>query len=150
MATVAGDGPFSTFAGVDRTLCILDGAGIRLRIDDAPARQIDVASEPLSFSGDAAAHSTLIDGAVTDFNVMTRRGRLRHAVTRVRLRAAERHDLDPDVLAVFCQQGTVSIDAGDTLAPHDTWLRRRPDAGTCRLSAVAAATVYLVTISALS
>lgn len=150
MATVAGDGPFSTFAGIDRTLCILDGAGIRLRIDDAPLRQIEVTSEPLSFSGDAAAHSTLIDGAVTDFNVMTRRGRLRHAVTRVQLRAAERHDLDPDVLAVFCQQGTVSIDADDALAPHDTWLRRPFDAGAWNLSAVTAATVYLVTLSALN
>jgi environmental stress-induced protein Ves len=102
MATIASDGPFSTLAGVGRTLCILDGAGIELHLADAPPRRLDDASPPLSFSGDDAAHARLIAGAVTDFNVMTRRDRFSHAVQRVRLRAGEQRGVPPDVRAVFC------------------------------------------------
>lgn len=105
MATVATDGPFSQFPGVDRTLCILDGAGIELGIDDEPTHRLDHESEPFVFSGDAAAHSKLIDGAVTDFNVMTRRDRFSHGVQRMRLHTGEVRNLAPEVHAVFCQSG---------------------------------------------
>jgi environmental stress-induced protein Ves len=150
MATVASDGPFSIFAGVDRTLCILDGAGIQLRLADDPAQRLDDASAPWSFSGDVAAHARLIDGAVTDFNVMTRRDRFSHTVQRIRLQAGEQRDVRPDVRAVFCQAGVVSIETSarrERLEPRDTMLRHVPDGRAWRLVADAAATVCLVTIS---
>lgn len=150
MATVASDGLFSTFAGVDRTLCILTGAGIQLHIDDDPVRQLDAASEPFSFSGDAAAHSRLIDGAVTDFNVMTRRDRFSHTVQRIRLHAGDVRDLAPDVRAIFCQSGIVSIETAhvrERLEPLDTLLRHAPGNTVSSLCADTAATVYLVTLS---
>ena len=150
MATVRRDGPFSTFAGIDRTVCILDGAGIQLSVADEPARRLKEASPPFSFSGDAAAHSRLIDGAVTDFNVMTRRDRCAHGVERLRLRAGEERGIAPDVRAVFCQAGVVSIDAVGgraRLEPRDTILRHRSDGSAWRLLAEAAATVCVVTIA---
>ncbi len=37
MATVASDGPFSIFPGIDRTLSILDGAGLSLKMEGGNA-----------------------------------------------------------------------------------------------------------------
>jgi uncharacterized protein len=77
MARVERGGPFSAFPGVDRTLSILDGEGLRLEIACRPAISLDGAAAPYSFPADQPTDSTLIGGPVTDLNVMTRRGRSR-------------------------------------------------------------------------
>ncbi|MCZ0735979.1 HutD family protein [Phreatobacter sp. AB_2022a] len=81
MATVASDGPFSLFPGIDRTLAVLTGAGIRLDVEGLGTRRLTPASPPLPFPADAPAGARLIDGTITDLNVMTRRGRYRHSLT---------------------------------------------------------------------
>ena len=150
-ATVARDGPFSMFLPAStEPLCILDGAGVVLHVADEPPRRLNDASPPVSFSGEEAAQARLIDGAVTDFNVMTRRTRFRHRVDRVRLRAGERRDVPPEVRAVFCQAGVVSIDGATgrgRLESRDTMLRHGPDGNAWSLLADEAATVCVVTIS---
>jgi environmental stress-induced protein Ves len=79
LATVASDGPFSSFPGVDRTLTVLEGDGIELAVaDHVPARLGPGA--PFAFPGDVAATARLVGGTVTDFNVMTRRDRFAHRV----------------------------------------------------------------------
>lgn len=83
MATVASNGPFSLFEGVDRTLTILSGAGMALAIDGAPAVHLDPSSEPLTFPADVPVAARLVDGPITDLNVMTRRGRFTHRVVRL-------------------------------------------------------------------
>ena len=83
MATVASDGPFSIFLNIDRTLSILDGAGISLAMEGGQEVALHGASLPFSFAADIAVAATLVDGPVTDLNVMTRRGRYRHSVERV-------------------------------------------------------------------
>jgi len=81
MARVAQDGPFSAFAGIDRVLTVLDGAGIRLRLGaDAPVT-LTPASPPHAFAGDVPCDAALIDGPITDLNVMARRGRWQAEVT---------------------------------------------------------------------
>ena len=88
LATVAADGPFSAFPGVDRTLTVLEGPGIELAVAGmAPARLGPRA--PFAFPGDVAASARLLGGAVTDFNVMTRRDRLAHRVEARRADAPE-------------------------------------------------------------
>lgn len=84
MATVAGGGPFSIFPGVDRTLSILSGSGMALVIDDADALLLTQESEPLPFAADLPVNAALTEGSITDLNVMTRRGRFRHSVERVK------------------------------------------------------------------
>lgn len=84
MAGVVEDGAFSAFPDIDRTLAVLTGEGIVLSIEGrAPVRLMREA-EPVSFPGDIAASSTLIDGPILDLNVMTRRGRFTHRLTRYR------------------------------------------------------------------
>lgn len=82
MAHVGTDGPFSLFPEIDRTLSIVNGAGIRLDISGQPPAILERASAPLSFPGDVATGCALVDGPIDDLNVMTRRGRCRHRVTR--------------------------------------------------------------------
>lgn len=80
IADVARDGPFSLFPGVDRTIVLLDGAGMRLA-GDGRVNEVRVRFEPLQFSGDEAIECTLIAGPVRDFNAMFRRGEARGSVT---------------------------------------------------------------------
>ncbi|RWD79576.1 HutD family protein [Mesorhizobium sp.] len=85
MARVETGGPFSSFAGIDRTLAVLEGEGIVLDIAGQPASRLTTASAPLSFPGDVPTSATLISGPIIDLNVMTRRGRMGHTVERLSL-----------------------------------------------------------------
>src|SRR5437764_6708185 len=68
-ARIATDGPFSRFPGIDRTLMILEGGGIRLTLDGSAPVDLTADSEPIAFHGDVPASATLIAGPVTDLNV---------------------------------------------------------------------------------
>ena len=83
IAKVASDGPFSAFPGIDRTLAILEGAGIVLSIEGAEPKQLTLDTAPHAFPADVATSATLISGTVVDFNVMSRRGKIHHEVERL-------------------------------------------------------------------
>ncbi|PBC01597.1 HutD family protein [Mesorhizobium sp. WSM3860] len=83
MARVETSGPFSSFAGIDRTLSVLEGDGIVLDIAGRPPARLTPGSAPLPFPGDVPTSATLIGGPITDLNVMTRRGRISHTVERL-------------------------------------------------------------------
>jgi uncharacterized protein len=90
VATIAADGAFSVFTGVDRWIALLRGGGVRLTgvgID----HRLDVPHAPFAFDGARALHAALVDGESADFNVMSRRARAR-ARLRV-IRAATRLDV---------------------------------------------------------
>jgi environmental stress-induced protein Ves len=82
MATVASDGPFSSFSGIDRTLSILQGAGMMLTIGDDGPVALTPATPPFAFPADVPTSAILLDGAITDLNVMIRRGTCDHSVIR--------------------------------------------------------------------
>jgi environmental stress-induced protein Ves len=77
IATIAQPGPFSAFPGVDRVIMLLDGDGVHLRSSGGIDHRLDQAYAPFAFSGDVTLDCTLLGGASTDFNVMTRRSSLR-------------------------------------------------------------------------
>ena len=79
IANVAASGPFSVFAGVDRTIMWLAGDGLRLQALGLDYR-LDTLHAPFAFSGDVALHCTLLGGESTDLNVMSRRTRGRAGV----------------------------------------------------------------------
>ncbi|PWC12746.1 HutD family protein [Brenneria roseae subsp. americana] len=81
IATIAQDGPFSVFAGIDRSITLLSGAGVHLFSEQRVDHALIHPGEPFAFSGDVALSARRIDGATTDFNIMTRRGVCRAAVT---------------------------------------------------------------------
>ena len=88
LADVACDGPFSPFPGIDRTIVLLDGAGMRLR-EGPRGVELTTPFVPHDFSGDEGIDCTLVAGPVRDFNVMFRRGRARGSVAVVREGGAE-------------------------------------------------------------
>jgi hypothetical protein len=149
MATVKGDGPFSIFAGVDRTLCIIDGAGLEIHVAGSASRSLDSASPPFEFSGDLPVRSRLTLGTVVDFNVMTRRGRFEHRVGRVQLKAGASHDVGGSVRAIFCAAGEVAVRAAEQqerLEARDTMLRDSADNNSWTVAGTGDATVLLVSI----
>ncbi len=106
MATVASDGPFSRFPGIDRTLSVLQGDGIVLTVDGRETR-LTRDSASFAFAADAEASARLIAAPITDLNVMTRRGRFAHRVERLVLDGAR--TLDPVPSLVFCAEGAATV-----------------------------------------
>ncbi|UVC06936.1 HutD family protein [Rhizobium sp. TH2] len=106
MAKVAGDGPFSTFPGIDRTLAILESAGIVLSVEGAEPKPLTLETAPHAFPADAATSAALIGGAVLDFNVMSRRGKIDHRVERL---ANEKVSPAGSTRLLLCSRGTLDI-----------------------------------------
>jgi environmental stress-induced protein Ves len=120
MARVDTGGPFSTFDCIDRTLTVLDGEGIRLSVGAAAAVEITPGSGPFRFRGDDPASAELLGGAVTDLNVMTRRGRCAHQVWVAR--PGERIAALDGTVVLFCGCASVVVRNGlqtATLDPRD-------------------------------
>ncbi|HCV64712.1 MAG TPA: HutD family protein [Serratia sp.] len=83
IATIAQDGPFSAFSGIDRSITLLEGDGVRLFSAGQIDHHLSQVGEPFAFSGDVALQATLLGGSSQDFNIMTRRGRWAARVQRV-------------------------------------------------------------------
>ncbi|TZF91580.1 HutD/Ves family protein [Cognatilysobacter lacus] len=75
IAEVGADGPFSTFAGVDRELVLLSGEGMRLRFDDGATVDVLPPHGRHRFAGEVPVHGELVAGPTHDFNLMWRRDR---------------------------------------------------------------------------
>jgi environmental stress-induced protein Ves len=113
LATIASDGPFSVFPGVDRTLMLVEGHGATLDID-GDDRVVLCDDEPvLSFSGESQVLATLNRGATTDFNVMTRRDLCHHEVGRRALDGVSTFAARADITVLFLAQGDTLTVAND-------------------------------------
>ena len=104
-AQVASGGPFSPFPGIDRSLAVLAGAGLRLDFAGADPLTLDEACAPLAFRGEQAVNAELLGGAVSDFNVMTRRTRWTHRLESLTLHGAHALDRRADGLFIYCGTG---------------------------------------------
>jgi uncharacterized protein len=73
VATIARDGAFSRFDGVQRWFTVLSGAGVELRWPDRTLTLVP-GDPPLDFDGATAPGCTLLDGATQDLNLMALQG----------------------------------------------------------------------------
>lgn len=146
IADVAQAGPFSRFAGIDRTLALLSGAGMLLDETDAGAQAVKThgLTQPLDiarFAGEAQIGARLVDGATRDFNLMVRRGA---AVGETEVwRDATHRTLSADVVLLFCASGSVSVTLGDEAGTHvleadDTLRIDTPGALSCTVKGTGA------------
>ena len=120
MATVAEDGPFSIFPGIERNLTVLQGAGFRLVGDgiDLPCLPLS----PAAFPGDVAVQAIQTGGAVsTDFNVMTARTL---PLPQVEVLTEARNLTQADLTAIFAL--APAIVNGQAVARHDLILSETP------------------------
>jgi uncharacterized protein len=152
IADVAQAGPFSAFAGIDRTLVLLSGAGMLLDetgSTGAHAVKTHALTQPLDiarFAGEARIDARLVDGATRDFNLMVRRSA---AVGETEVwRGATQRTLSADVVLLFCASGSVQVALGGDAQPHalDTDDTLRIDAPNA-LSCVVEGTGALLAIS---
>ncbi|MBW8908282.1 MAG: HutD family protein [Mesorhizobium sp.] len=137
IARVETSGPFSSFAGIDRTLAVLEGEGIVLDIAGQPPERLTSASAPLAFPGDVPTSAALIGGPITDLNVMTRRGHISHTVERLPLSGEIRIAPTAGTTLLLPLGSAVklltdaesSLEPLDTLivGPHGPHLRLQPD-----------------------
>jgi uncharacterized protein len=121
IAEVAQAGPFSRFPGVDRTLVLLDGAGMILdegAHTHALMQPLDIAC----FAGESAVDARLVDGPTRDFNLMVRRDAARGTLDI--WRAGETHSVDAHTALLHCARGSIGIRVNDgapiALEPGDT------------------------------
>lgn len=119
MARVESDGPFSAFDGIDRTLCILSGAGIRLAVEGRVAANLTAVTEPYTFPGDQPTVATLLGGAITDLNVMTRRAGFDHRVRRVPVNGRTAVEAGDGTVLLLCATGSVLVRIGADEAKLD-------------------------------
>ena len=145
--TVATDGPFSAFPGIDRTLTILSGGGILLETEGEAAIALHRTAPPHAFAADRDSFAVLLDGSVIDLNVMTRRGVATHHVERVALPL----DLAPSAClrAVFCMTGRVWLSDGTARTELETWDCVLLDGSDSAVSFDGCGSVLLVTIDGL-
>lgn len=85
MARVERSGPFSRFAGYDRTLLLLEGGGLDLDFGTHGRCRIEAPFQPLTFSGDWEARAELTRGPVRDLGIISDRARVRHEVRTLAL-----------------------------------------------------------------
>jgi environmental stress-induced protein Ves len=150
MARVAADGPFSAFPGVERTLAVLDGNGIRLEVGGGAPVELTSSSKPFAFAADVNVEAKLVDGPITDLNVMTRRGRARHSLRCLRARDAVERTVNAAAVLLFCNEGSVEIEAEGAvrrLSAHDTLLDVNVS-GTWRIAPKISPVLFLVEIDA--
>lgn len=90
IATVDGSGPFSHFAGIDRSIAVLDGGTMELTGAHGGVT-LSARTQPYAFPGEWTIHAT-VGQATTDLNAMSRRGACAHRMERLRF---DRHALLP-------------------------------------------------------
>jgi len=73
IAEISQDGAFSTFAGIDRTIAVIEGAGVTLTVDGVDHALAPY--QPLEFAGEAETSCRLVEGTTRDLNLMTARDR---------------------------------------------------------------------------
>lgn len=69
IADIGESGGFSTFAGYERVITVLQGEGMTLRVDGQDTHPL-LPLEPFAFSGESQVSCTLLGGPIRDFNLI--------------------------------------------------------------------------------
>jgi len=147
MARVEGSGPFSQFAGIDRTLALLEGEGIVLDVAGRPPATLTPATIPFSFPADVATAATLVGGSIIDLNVMTRRGAMAHSVERLVVSAPVAIPAGMGTTLVLCLSGEIIVSAAELvrLGPLDALLDS-PNIADIHVQPTQEATLFVIRI----
>lgn len=149
IAEVATAGPFSRFDNIDRIIMLLEGSGFCLHgVADSP-KVLDTPLTPFAFAGETPIHCTLINGAVRDFNLMTRRAAVTPQLQVLSIGSeAQTLALSAQTL-IYVASGNVAIALGHqtlTLAAQHT-LSLSNESGSVQLSSIAGTKVIFIGVS---
>ncbi|MDR6982422.1 environmental stress-induced protein Ves [Rheinheimera pacifica] len=152
IAEVASDGPFSRFDNIDRIILLLTGEGFCLHgVGDNP-QVLDTPLTPFAFAGETTIHCSLVNGAVRDFNLMTRRDTMQAQLQVLTIGSAvQTLPLSPQTL-LYIASGSVNAVLGAkriTLEAQQT-LSLNNETGNVQLSSSDAAEVIYIGLSGTS
>jgi environmental stress-induced protein Ves len=113
IADIGESGGFSTFAGYERVISVLQGEGMTLTVEGQVSRPLR-ALDPFAFSGESRVHCTLLDGPIRDFNLI-------YAPQRYRARlqwmtGEQRFFSEAGTVLVFSADPALSVKAGEPAA----------------------------------
>ncbi|MEB0139644.1 MULTISPECIES: HutD family protein [unclassified Undibacterium] len=111
-AEICRDGPFSFFPGIDRSLALLSGDGLVLQ-DDSTATSMRVGGAPHVFAGERAVHAHLLESAVVDLNIMTRRSHCVHQLHRLAVGEHVLAATAAEQLLLYCVSGELLLAASE-------------------------------------
>lgn len=151
IARVEADGPFSSLPGIDRHIVVAAGAGMALTVD-AVVHELRAGSAPLTFTGEAPTTCRLLDGAISDLNLMVRRDAAAGELQRAHLEPGQAIRLSPAAVAVVVLRGE-ALAEGRRMHEFDALVVEQPGAPVALVAAtpadLAIATVYSRTTAAL-
>lgn len=117
-AQVAVDSAFSSFPGIDRSLAVLAGNGLHLQREDGQVETLHSAGAIAVFAGEEAIDAQLLDGPITDLNLMTRRSAWTHQVQLLKWQGTQGLENDAAVLLLWnAAQSAVDVNAGGAMHP---------------------------------
>ncbi len=124
MAPVNEDGPFSRIECVNRSLAVVEGAGMLLSVDRKKLQCLPM--QVVRFRGDAVTEAALTDGPIMDINLMVRRKEAEGEMAMV-----SDAGLLNGVSIVVAVGGSAQVKSGDSiieLERHDSVLECDADA----------------------
>jgi uncharacterized protein len=122
LAEVDRSGPFSDFAGYERTIMLVEGAGMDLEVDGRAIDVLRLPYRPFVFDGGAAAQCTLVSGPVKDLNLMVDRERAHASFDVIDTNRFRGTKLDARWTLAYALRGWTRVVAQDlecTLAPGE-------------------------------
>lgn len=150
-ASVVEAGPFSLLAEFERILVVVAGDALVLAHDDRAPRARLRRFEPYSFSGAWPTHAELPSGPIDDFNVFTRRGRVRAEVQTLALaRRRSRENVGAEHLFVHVLAGAAHARVSGEEAPFELgaaenlWIQEARAGDEIELSGTTDDTVVIV------
>ncbi|MEX2202068.1 MAG: HutD family protein [Dongiaceae bacterium] len=154
LARIERDGPFSAFPGIDRTIMLVEGAGMTLSAENGTVISIDCRYVPQDFPGEWPVDCRLADGPVRDLNLMVNRARgtrdweiIELGAKSVRLPARLQVDGGTLILHMLAGQGVLSGIAGiDAIAAGDSIVADAADIAA-GATASGSGTLFLATIA---
>jgi environmental stress-induced protein Ves len=153
VAHIDASGPFSEFAGYNRKMVLLRGAGIDLHFGDGTHKALRAVGEIVEFDGALAAHCDLLSGPCVDLNLMV--SKPDGAAVRVErfMESVSLHASRNEVVLVFPidHRVTLTIDTGrtETLEPWDLAVLSQCSGHLSRLGSAhssASTSVFLATL----
>ena len=125
IAIVATDGPFSIFAGINRTISVIEGSGMDLYYQDGRQIALDL-FEIVEFSGGIALEGKLRDGLIKNFNVMVDQNsfstslKIHNGKTHVKLVVENNalvliHLLAGEGSQIKCNQNVINLQPNETI-----------------------------------
>ena len=122
IADIETSGGFSVFAGYQRIITVLKGAGMTLDVDGLTTRELKP-SDPFAFSGDSTVSCNLLDGPIRDFNLIYAPQRYSARLQWFDVRLPQRVFSSATTVLLFSVAEQLAVGVGDSpwelLGHHD-------------------------------